>query len=309
MMQRPDTAVFHEPLGDPFYFSQSRPCRRYTDEQCHQKCKENWNSTVEAVLQNLLRSVPKGKKFIFIKDMAQYIFPAETLTKLHPDSHVYQKNYHQDQAAATQSKQVDEGNENEYDEDDNPTVLPVSLLRQFKHTFLIRTPRKAVPSYWRCCELEKAAGFEYFDGAEAGYLELRLLYDWIANPSSSFNLYSNKSTQNQPQPPPLIDTSTLLANPEHSLSEYCKEVGIPFYPEMLSWQSGPVEEWEKWKGYHNQAENSTGFRKEDDSSKNNSSDEQFPVEVENTIRKCMPSYEYLSSKVTIHTPSSKEKKE
>lgn len=35
---------------------------------------------------------------------------------------------------------------------------------------------------------------------------------------------------------------------------------------MLSWESGPVEEWKNWSGYHKDAENSSGFRKETDAS-------------------------------------------
>jgi len=31
---------------------------------------------------------------------------------------------------------------------------------------------------------------------------------------------------------------------------------------MLKWESGPVEEWKNWSGYHKDAENSNGFRQE-----------------------------------------------
>jgi hypothetical protein len=186
--------------------------------------------------------------------MAQYVFSAQTLKALHPDSTVYKPNA----KGASLPGPLE-----------NPTVLPIDLLRRFKHTFLIRTPQKSIPSYWKCVQ-EKAAGFEYFDGAEAGFAELKLLYDWIANPKSTFHTAPEDDVSNswpgqiqaQPQPPPLIDASVLLANPDHVLSEYCSALGIPFDEAMLSWESGPVEEFAAWGTYHNAAENSTGFKKE-----------------------------------------------
>lgn len=96
-------------------------------------------------------------KHIFIKDMAQYIIPRETLQAIHPGSKVYQ-------TAGTAGPNPPAANPDD-EVLENPTVIPTALLRKFKHTFLVRTPTKAVPSYWKCVQ-EKAAGFEYFDGAE-----------------------------------------------------------------------------------------------------------------------------------------------
>lgn len=184
--------------------------------------------------------------------MAQYIFSAETLKALHPDSTVYKSN-----KAGKLPGPLE-----------NPTVLPIDLLRRFKHTFLIRTPQKSVPSYWKCVQ-EKAAGFEYFDGAEAGFSEQKILYDWISNPESSFNKAPEDESrtwpgqvQSQPHPLPLIDASVLLADPDRTLSEYCSALGIPFNASMLSWESGPVAEFATWGTYHKGAENSTGFHEE-----------------------------------------------
>lgn len=261
-MQRKDTRSYHEPLSMPFYFGKDRPCRRYDDERC-QADQAIWASTVEGTLQSLLEeqhynaNLAEGKeacRYIFIKDMAQYIFSAEALKALHPHSTVYKPN----EACAKLPSAVE-----------NPTVLPIDLLRRFKHTFLIRTPQKSVPSYWKCVQ-EKAAGFEYFDGAEAGFAELKILYDWMANPESSFHKAGESDgshtwpgqVQSQPMPPPLIDASVLLADPNHVLSEYCAALGVPFDSSMLSWESGPVQEFAAWGTYHSGAENSTGFKKE-----------------------------------------------
>ncbi|PWN48551.1 hypothetical protein IE53DRAFT_294926, partial [Violaceomyces palustris] len=319
-MQRPDTRVWHEPLGDPFYFSKDRPCKRYSDDHC--KSLEHWETSVESVTKSLLEPTSSESKescrYIFIKDMAQYIFPARTLGKLHPGSTVYE--------SAGEGGQADQDGQEAIDELENPTVLPTALLKRFKHTFLIRTPEKSVPSYWKCVQ-EKAAGFEYFDGAEAGYAELKLLYQWISNPESTFNKPFSGSkeggdqdypgeVQDQPQPPPLVDASVLLSHPHHTISSYCKAVGIPFYPGMLEWESGPVEEWKKWGTYHKGAENSTGFRKEVPSSSSTTKIEGvsvgakaegverplLPEPVRETIEKNMDDYRYLLQRVTIKAP-------
>ncbi|EPQ28591.1 uncharacterized protein PFL1_03894 [Pseudozyma flocculosa PF-1] len=320
LMQRSDTHVFHEPLGDPFYYSQSRACNRYDDDTC--RATEHWNTTLESVTRSLLVASPDAAtrpeslapnkqwppKYVFIKDMAQYIFPADRLRRLHPESKVYPATKSNSVPSTPQLHQS-----GDYDPLENPTVLPTWLLRRFKHTFLIRTPEKSVPSYWKCVE-EKAAGFEYFDGAEAGYAELRILYDWLANPKSTFNTYSASpddessrpgTLQHQPLPPPLIDAKVLLAHPEHTVSQYCHAVGIPFDRQMLSWESGPVEEWKKWGTYHKGAENSTGFQNQaPEPAQQNGGDKKKPLprDVEQTIEACMADYQYLAERTTIKEP-------
>ena len=61
--------------------------------------------------------------------------------------------------------------------DGNPTIIPTEdlLAPDIVHTFLIRDPQKAVPSYYRLCSGEKSklTGFEYFDPEEVGLNELR----------------------------------------------------------------------------------------------------------------------------------------
>lgn len=196
----------------------------------------------------------------FLQDMAQYIIPQATLKKIHPGSKVYQT------AGSAGSHPPSTQPDEEILE--NPTVIPTALLRKFKHTFLVRTPSKAVPSYWKCVQ-EKAAGFEYFDGAEAGFEELRILYKWISNPNSSFHKDTAASSdsfpgaqQTQPLPPPLIDASVLLAHPNETIKHLCDSTGVPFDPNMLSWEAGPQSEFAKWGTYHKGAENSTGFKQE-----------------------------------------------
>lgn len=66
-------------------------------------------------------------------------------------------------------------------ENKNPTVIPETMLRQFMFTFLIRHPRNSIPSFYRCTipPLDKVTGFYNFRPDEAGYNELRRLFDYL----------------------------------------------------------------------------------------------------------------------------------
>lgn len=248
-LQRADTKVWHEPMGDAFYFSKDRACRRYDEAQC--RSNTAYDSTVESIVFKLLESTREPHdppyKFVFIKDMAQYIFSASALNALHPDSQLFRPGKPYDPAQLT-----------------NPTVLPTALLRRFKHTFLIRKPEDSVPSYYKCAS-EKAMGFEFFDPAEVGYVELKILYDWLSNPQSSFHTdpdderYAAWPIQPIQSRPPVVDADMLLDHPGYVVSEYCEAIGVPFDAQMLSWNPGAVDIWAKWGSYHAAAQESSGF--------------------------------------------------
>ncbi|KAI3625767.1 hypothetical protein CBS9595_001128 [Malassezia furfur] len=284
-LQRKDTQTFHEPLGDPFYFGQERACHRYSDEECRKS--EGYNKTLEGVALSLLESANETRetpcRFVFIK----YIISQETLHALHPDSRVFPSN----------------GKQANVKPGENPTVLPTALLQRFQHTFLIRTPEKSIPSYYKCTQ-EKAAGFDFFDPAEAGYKELKLLYDWIADPSSTFHQpadaderYASFPVQEQAMPPPLVSASVLLENPGAVLEQYCGALGVPFDESMLSWNPGAVDIWAKWGKYHESAEGSSGFIKE--KAKETAEPVEHPQEVQRCIDANMPVFNQLYEKRTV----------
>lgn len=109
----------------------------------------------------------------------------------------------------------------------NPTLVPTDLLfpstPSMSHTFLIRHPSKAVPSYARLCEGEASAitGFYGFDGKEMGYKELRHLFDFVR--------------EQMGRTPLLIESEELLKDPEGVMEMWCDEVGIKFDKSMLEW--------------------------------------------------------------------------
>jgi hypothetical protein len=141
------------------------------------------------------------------------------------------------------------------DETGNPTVLPLSVLKQFTFTFLIRHPRRSVPSYWRCCvpPQNEITGFTHFMPNEAGYLELRRLFDYL--------LEQGIIDRNQVV---VVDADDMLDNPEPTIKDYCQRTGIDFTPEMLIWNDDDkehcVERFEKWAGWHDDAIESDKLR-------------------------------------------------
>lgn len=320
-MQREDTITFHEPLGDAFYWGRQRQCLRFSREVCekeHSDVKLSLLETFEGVADGTNPSgrgadQPEGKRFVFVKDMAQYIFPTSTLSKLHPHSRVYHaqgKDYELPSGVQPLTAATDKPDDSYILPDgslapdfasrvySNPTVVPNSLLRRFQHTFLIRTPEKGVPSYYKCC-VDGAAGFEYFDPAEAGYKELAILYAYLTNPESEYNRSSSSPADTIKYP--LIDAAELLKNPDVVVRDYCQAVGIPFEDNMLKWEAHggspdsrskqdqgtaaeSTAEFAKWGSYHAVAEQSTGFRTDAGDAASNTKKLDLPSEVQEGIK-------------------------
>jgi len=116
-------------------------------------------------------------------------------------------------------------------EKDNPTLIPSKDLFApgIIHTFLIRTPEKAVPSYYKLCTGENCAitGFDYFDPEEVGISDLRILYEFVTSKTG--------------RKPLLIDSADLLEKPEAYMEAYCRHCQVEWDPNMLNWSSGTQE--------------------------------------------------------------------
>ncbi|EHK98052.1 hypothetical protein M7I_6100 [Glarea lozoyensis 74030] len=150
----------------------------------------------------------------------------------------------------------------------NPTVVPAEILRQFHFTFLIRHPRHSIPSYWRCTipPLDKVTGFYNFMPAEAGYDELRRVFDFLRKDKHVGPVLAGKGVcEKNDVSITVIDADDLLDNPEGIISAYCKEVGIDYSPKMLIWDTEEDHQrardaFEKWRGFHDDAINSTSLK-------------------------------------------------
>ena len=158
----------------------------------------------------------------------------------------------------------------------NPTVIPQSLLQKFHFTFLIRHPRKSIPSYYRCTipPLSDLTGFDKFMPSEAGYDELRRFFDYVKNtslvgPQVAGKANNHASNGDHPLESGIeicvIDAHDLLDNPAGIIEAYCRTVGLDHHESMLQWNQDDdhkqaKDAFGKWKGFHEDAIGSSDLK-------------------------------------------------
>lgn len=118
-------------------------------------------------------------------------------------------------------------------------------------------------------------GFYEFYPNEAGYDELRRFFDYARETglvaktaAGQQNGVEDGSGVNGDGNVPgtcVIDADDLLDDPEGILRAYCKSVGLEFTPDMLNWDNDEDQErakqaFEKWKGFHEDAIDSTDLK-------------------------------------------------
>ncbi|CAB4011236.1 Hypothetical predicted protein [Paramuricea clavata] len=156
-------------------------------------------------------------------------------------------------------KEVSEDLAAEYDEKDfifskdmayylggNYDVLRQKGLSEYKHSFLIRHPKKAVTSLYRASLNAKKTGWDYFDPDEVGFRQLHELYEFVVKEFDSC--------------PVIVDADDLLESPEEMMEKYCEATGLVYQENMTSWEPGAtIPEWNIWDGWHDAVLNSTGL--------------------------------------------------
>ncbi|KAJ4858395.1 P-loop containing nucleoside triphosphate hydrolase protein [Trichoderma sp. SZMC 28015] len=264
----------HEPFGDAFYFGPEFLSDRFRDDADYRKNTEYCNTTFKDVLESLADAEKEGKR-LFIKDMAYYLVP--------PDGKP-------SQIAPSLGGGKEPG---------NPTVLPVDILKRFHFTFLIRHPKRSIPSYYRCTipPLSEITGFDYFMPNEAGYVELVRLLDFLLERGIVDRDHITA-----------IDADDLLDKPEPIIREYCARIGIDFKPEMLKWteedREYAAQMFAKWNGFHDDALKNSCFQARSHAQKTSTVEsenkewaEKYGPEAQKVIRQTVddniPHYEYL----------------
>ncbi|KAF5643629.1 hypothetical protein F52700_2772 [Fusarium sp. NRRL 52700] len=229
MARRDILESVHEPFGDAFYYGPEILSDRFRNDTTTREQSGFSQKTYKDVLNEVMDAGKDGKR-IFIKDMAYYLMaPDNKPTNVAPSL----------------------GEE----EPGNPTVLPLEVLKQFQFTFLIRHPRRAIPSYYRCTvpPLDEVTGFYDFMPNEAGYKELVRFFDFLIKE----NIVDKDNLV-------VIDADDLLDNPEKTIRLYCEKTGIDFKPEMLEWNAEDCNyatiAFQKWNGWHNDAIKSSALR-------------------------------------------------
>jgi Sulfotransferase domain len=136
---------------------------------------------------------------------------------------------------------------------------------EFTNTFIIRDPTPVIASlnrFWSDFTLE-----------ETGYEQLHRLFGFAAENGEE---------------PAIVDASDLLGNPQGTVAAYCAKLDIPFMPEALSWEPHKLPEWEMWAEWHEEAEQSTGIKKEP-----LEDDTEIPEGLEGIYEHCLPYYKEL----------------
>lgn len=162
-------------------------------------------------------------------------------------------------------------------EPNNPTIIPEATLKQFHFAFLIRHPRSSIPSFYRCTvpPLDKMTGFYDYMPSEAGYTELRRMFDYlcsigqigpkVAGQGEKTNGSHGEKRNTSNVDICVIDADDLLDNPSGILEAFCKAVGLQYDLEMLNWDNEAdhqhaKEAFEKWTGFHEDAIDSTSLK-------------------------------------------------
>lgn len=322
MTRRDILNCIHEPFGDAFYFGPERLSERYEQDEEARRTSGFANTTYKDVMESLLEESKKEDKRLFIKDIAHYLLPPDQKPANFAPSLVASET-----ANGTAHTNGSGPNGTALDAQGNPTVIPLALLREFHFTFLIRHPRRAIPSYYRCTipPLCSRTGFHHFMQNEAGYDELRRLFDYLLQEgviAGSPKEQQQQQQEQQQQPDgtngtngtnghglrngngpavkiTVVDADDLLDKPAEVIRAFCEDVGIDYHDGMLKWEDEEgqrlaVEAFEKWNGFHDDAIGSTELRARTQAKKIPTEDEEdeewrkkYGEDGQRVIRECV----------------------
>ena len=234
-----------------------------------------------------LLTLQQGKR-LFVKDMAHYLVPPDGKAASIAPSLGRIKRGVGTPAPSSDSAEGAQKVPYPYNTDPepgNPTVVPEHVLKKFHFTFLIRHPRSSIPSYYRCTipPLDELTGFYDFTPSEAGYAELRRVFDYLRSIGQIGPHISGQDDATKPTDGDntkaegannkiadtvdicVVDADDLLGNPSGIIEAYCKSVGIKYDPKMLDWSSEEDRQqarvaFEKWRGFHEDAIESTSLK-------------------------------------------------
>ncbi|KAL9586065.1 MAG: hypothetical protein Q9212_001155 [Teloschistes hypoglaucus] len=280
MTQRDTLQCFHEPFGDAFYYGSERLSTRYEHDQEARDRSGLSKSTYQAILDRFVQegAEHEGKR-LFIKDMAYYLVPPNgNPASIAPSLGRVKRGVGTTQAPINGATNGTTQAPYPYATDtepNNPTVIPRDILGRFHFTFLIRHPRWSVPSYYRCTvpPLDAITGFSKYMPSEAGYNELRRVFDYLQSvgqigprsPGQDSEVHPSNAEVTEGVEVCVIDADDLLDNPGGILQAYCKSVGIKYDPDMLKWETEEdhnqaVQAFEKWTGFHEDVINSKDLK-------------------------------------------------
>jgi hypothetical protein len=122
----------------------------------------------------------------------------------------------------------------------HPEVLADGrFLAEGRHAFLIRRPEEIAASY-----------YALYPDMSINAIGLRTAHElYVAVRDAGGN------------PPVVIDSDDLVAQPEVTMAAYCAAVGLPFLPRALKWEPGERPEWRRFARWHVDVGASSGFER------------------------------------------------
>ncbi|GAA2675597.1 sulfotransferase-like domain-containing protein [Actinoplanes palleronii] len=122
-----------------------------------------------------------------------------------------------------------------------------------RHTFIIRDPRRVIPSHYAMnadmvCE-------------EIGYGHQVEMARRV-----------REVTGEQPY---VVEAEELLTDAAGAIERYCRGAGIPFLASSLSWQAGDQEVWSRTSQWHRDAAGSTGFTRSERAYRSTTENDRF----------------------------------
>jgi hypothetical protein len=113
----------------------------------------------------------------------------------------------------------------------------VDFLRDATHTFLIRHPKEAIASHY---DLDPNLGRD-----EIGFAWLHEIYSAVREVTG--------------EDPIVLDAQDLVRDPEETVREYCRRIGIPFIIEAMSWRADLLDIWRPNERWYTNVSQSSGF--------------------------------------------------
>ncbi|KAF2160939.1 hypothetical protein M409DRAFT_37642 [Zasmidium cellare ATCC 36951] len=271
MTRRQSLQTIHEPFGDAYYYGPERMGSRFEADEKARAESGFSDSTFRTIMDRIEQEAAEGKR-VFIKDITYYLVPPnQQSSAIAPSLARIERGVGTSGLPVVAGGKDTDSDHDSGAEADNPTVVPREILEKFHFTFLIRHPKSAIPSYYRCCipPLVQRTGFDYFMPEEAGYDELRRLFDYLKDAGLVGPKVCTR-TPNMEVPPGqveicVLDADDMLDDPVGYLRKYCESVGLDFSEAMLNWDSEEAhqfarEQFEKWDGFHDDAINSTDLK-------------------------------------------------
>ncbi|XP_072047606.1 uncharacterized protein [Amphiura filiformis] len=106
------------------------------------------------------------------------------------------------------------------------------IPKGFRHTFLIRNPHKMVKPLLKLFMKAQKQGTHQTFKNPMDLLDKMRHYQYLNE------LWKYVKAQGLESRPVIIDIDDLLENPKEMLEAYCKEIGIPFTEDLLTWPAG-----------------------------------------------------------------------